>query len=47
MLRKGGVAKRGTTGVMNENANVVNPEHAIDHNSFEGVAYVPVRKPSD
>ena len=33
--------------IMNENANVVNPEHAIDHNSFGGIAYFPVRNPSD
>ena len=31
--------------LMNDNANVVNPEHAIDHNSFGGVAYVPVSSP--
>ena len=28
--------------LMDDNSNVVNPEHAIDHNSFGGVAYVPV-----
>ena len=31
--------------LMDDNANVVNPEHAIDHNSFGGVAYVPVSSP--
>ena len=28
--------------ILNGNSNVVSPEHAIDHNDFGGVAYVPV-----
>ena len=32
--------------LMEDNANVViSPEHAIDHNSFGGVAHVPVSLP--
>ena len=28
--------------ILNDNANVVSPEHSIEHNPFGGVAYVPV-----